>query len=45
MDPEVPTGTTESSPRFQPWVARGKRSEPQRGDRRMEPGPGVLSSL
>ena len=29
-DPKVPIGTTESSPRFQPWVARGKRSEPQR---------------
>src|SRR2546425_8397719 len=27
---QVPTGTTESSPRFQPWVASGKWPEPRR---------------
>src|SRR5436190_3415583 len=38
-DPKVPTGTTESSPRFQPWVASGKRPEPQRGERKDGAGP------
>ena len=33
-DPKVPIGTTESSPRFQPWVAIGEWPEPRRGDRK-----------
>ena len=33
-DPKVPTGTTESSPRFQPWVASGKWPEPRPPSRR-----------
>ena len=37
--PKVPTGTTEISPRFQPWVASGKLSEPRRGERKHGPGP------
>src|SRR5436190_20119974 len=39
MDPKVPTGTTEINPRFQPWVASGKLSEPRRGERKHGPGP------
>src|SRR5436309_5801444 len=31
--PKVPSGTTDSSPRFQPWVAGAKRPEPRRGER------------
>ncbi len=37
-DPKVPTGTTESSPRFQPWVAGGKWREPRRGERKAGAG-------
>src|SRR5881296_154645 len=36
--PKVPSGTTESSPRFQPWVAGGKSPEPRRGERKDETG-------
>src|SRR5881392_3301979 len=36
---EVPTGTTESNPRFQPWVASGKWPEPRRGERKDGAGP------
>src|SRR5438128_1214118 len=38
-DPKVPIGTTESSPRFQPWVAIGEWPEPRRGDRKDGTGP------
>src|SRR6185436_3309259 len=38
-DPKVPIGTTESSPRFQPWVASGEWPEPRRGDRKDGTGP------
>src|SRR5439155_4664402 len=44
-EPKVPSGTTDSSPRFQPWVAGGKSPEPRRGERTNEAGPTVLSSL
>ena len=37
--PKVPMGTTESSPRFQPWVASGEWPEPRRGDRKDGTGP------
>src|SRR6266446_4844797 len=30
---EVPPGTIENSPRFQPWVARANIAEPRRGER------------
>src|SRR5438552_4824838 len=33
-DPQVPIGTTESSPRFQPWVASGEWPEPRPPSRR-----------
>src|SRR5881396_4368914 len=33
-DPKVPIGTTESSPRFQPWVAIGEWPEPRPPSRR-----------
>jgi len=33
-DPKVPTGTTERSPRFQPWVTSGKWPEPRPPSRR-----------
>src|SRR6185295_280995 len=36
---KVPIGTTENSPRFQPWVESGEWPEPQRGDRRHGTGP------
>ena len=32
--PKVPSGTTENSPRFQPWVACGKSPEPRPPSRR-----------
>src|SRR5882724_10653652 len=38
-DPKVPIGTTETSPRFQPWVAIGEWPEPRRGDRKDRTGP------
>src|SRR5438093_6497594 len=38
-DPKVPIGTSESSPRFQPWVAIGEWPEPRRGDRKDGTGP------
>src|SRR6266704_6831175 len=38
-NPKVPIGTTESSPRFQPWVAIGEWPEPRRGDRKDGTGP------
>ena len=38
-DPKVPIGTTESSPRFQPWLAIGEWPEPRRGDRKDGTGP------
>src|SRR5262245_10109667 len=44
-DRRVPTGRTESSPRFQPWVAIGKEPRPRRGERKTRTGPAVLSSL
>ena len=31
---EVPPGTTDNSPRFQPWVAEANTSKPRRGERR-----------
>ena len=37
--PNVPIGTTESSPRFQPWVESGEWPEPRRGDRNDGAGP------
>ena len=43
-DAKVPIGTTESSPRFQPWVASGEWPEPRRGDRKDGTGP-VRSSV
>jgi len=39
MDPKVPIGTTESNPRFQPWVASRGWPEPRRGDRKDGNGP------
>src|SRR6266704_994149 len=33
-DPKVPIGTTESRPRFQPWVAIGEWPEPRPPSRR-----------
>src|SRR6185503_6233697 len=42
-DPKVPIGTTESSPRFQPWVASGEWPEPRRGDRK--DGTGAVRSF
>src|SRR5438552_8549392 len=38
-DPKVRIGTSESSPRFQPWVAIGEWPEPRRGDRKDGTGP------
>src|SRR5437667_3061580 len=32
--PKVPSGTTENSPRFQPWVAGGNSLEPRKGERK-----------
>ena len=38
---KVPSGTTENSPRSQPWVTDVKRPEPRRGERKYEtPQPG-----
>src|SRR5213078_1730462 len=37
--PKVPIGTTENSPRFQPWVESGEWPEPRRGDRNDGTGP------
>ncbi len=36
---KVPAGTTENSPRFQPWVASEKWAEPRRGERNDGVGP------
>src|SRR5439155_10643633 len=36
--PKVASGTTDSSRRFQSWVAGGKSSEPRRGERKDEAG-------
>src|SRR5206468_6859036 len=38
-DHKVPIGTTESIPRFQPWVAIEEWPEPRRGDRKDGTGP------
>jgi len=36
---KVPKGTTDNSPRFQPWVAGRKRAEPRGGERKIGIGP------
>ena len=43
--PKVPSGTTESSPRFQPWVAGGKSPEPEGVKEKMTLQRRILSSL
>jgi hypothetical protein len=44
-DCKVPSGTTENSPRFQPWVTDGKRPEPRRGERKCPRHNPALPSL